>query len=133
MDDDIKLTVFYILENVGFYDNILKKGLKTARMRDALYKTIAKIRNLFLPVFENVSDGLQGEGVKIFKQSNITHSYIRLENILGLKLSAHTVTLTEASNLLDDLCRRGEIQYEKNIEMLLISFILHKGNYQVNL
>ena len=33
-----KETVFDILENVGFYDNVPKKGLKPARMQDALYK-----------------------------------------------------------------------------------------------
>ena len=36
-DNFEKETVFDILQNVGFYDNIPKIGFKTARMRDALY------------------------------------------------------------------------------------------------
>ena len=53
---------------------------------------------------------LQGEGVKIIIPSNIIDIYTRLEILLGLKLSGHTDTLTEASNLLDELYKRGEIQ-----------------------
>ena len=53
---------------------------------------------------------LQGEGVKIILPSNIIDIYTRLEVLLGLKLSGHTDTLTEASNLIDDLYKRGEIQ-----------------------
>ena len=36
----------------------------------------------------------------------------RLEVLLGLKLSGPTDTLTEASNLLYELCRKGETQNE---------------------
>ena len=32
---------------------------------------------------------------------------------LGLKLSGHTDTLTEASNLIDELYKRGETQSEQ--------------------
>ena len=58
------------------------------------------------------SDDLQ-EGVKIIFPSNIVDIYTRLEKLLGLKLSGHTDTLTEASNLIDELYRRGEIQNEQ--------------------
>ena len=67
MDNEDKLTVFNILENVGPFDRMPKIGLKSARMRDASYnlpKAVAKIRNLSLPAIENievVSDNLQGE------------------------------------------------------------------------
>ena len=46
MNNEYKLTVFIILKNVGFYDNIPKIGFNSARMKDALYnlpKEIAKI------------------------------------------------------------------------------------------
>ena len=107
MDNVEKETVFDILENVGFNDNTPEKGLKTARSKDALYnlpKTIAEIRNSTLPareIIEDISDDLQGEGVKTIIPSNIIDIYTRLETLLGLKLSGHTVTLAETSNLID--------------------------------
>ena len=85
-------------------------------MRDGLFnlqKELAKIQNPTLPAIENVSDALQGEGVKIIIPSNITGIYTRLEILLGVKLSGHTDTLTEASNLIDELYKRGEIQNEQ--------------------
>ena len=45
--------------------------------------------------------------------SNIIDIYTRLENFLGLKFGDHTDTLTEASNLIDELYKRGEIQNEQ--------------------
>ena len=115
MDDEKKITVFNILKSVGFYNNIRKKGLKSARMRKALHdlpKAIHKIQNPPSLTIENVEDSsdLQGERVKIILPSNITDIYTRLQIILGLKLSGHTNTLTEAINLLDELYKRGEIQ-----------------------
>ena len=57
------------------------------------------------------SDDLSGSGVtKIIIPSNIIEIWTRLEVLLGLKLSGHTDTLTEASNLIDELYKRGEIQ-----------------------
>ena len=58
------------------------------------------------------SDDLQ-EGVKIIFPSNIIDIYTRLEILLGLSLSGHTDTLRKASNLIDELYRRGEIQNEQ--------------------
>ena len=125
MNDEDKSTVFDILRNTGFYSTKHKKGLKSARMQDALYnlpREIAKIRNPPLPAIENESDNLQGEGVeKIIIPSNKIDIYTRLEILLGLKLSGHTDTLTEASNLIDELYNRGELQKNNNIEMLLLN------------
>ena len=54
---------------------------------------------------------LEGQGIeKIIIPSNIIDIYTRLEILLGLKLSGHTDTLTEASNLIDELYKLGEIQ-----------------------
>ena len=100
MDNVGKETVFGILENVGFYDKILKKDLKSARMKDALYnlpKAIDKIRNPPLPTIENiedVSENLHGEVVKVIIPSNMIDIYTRLEILLEIKLSGHTDTLT---------------------------------------
>ena len=88
-------------------------------MKDALYNLtneIDKIRNPPLPPIENGSDNLQGEGVKIIIPSNIIDIYTRLEVLLGLKLSGHTDTLTEASNLIDELYKRGEIQNKQQYQ-----------------
>ena len=54
---------------------------------------------------------LKAKGVeKIIIPSNIIDIYTRLEVLLGLKISGHTDTLTEASNLINELYKRGEIQ-----------------------
>ena len=54
---------------------------------------------------------LKGRGVeKIIIPSNIIDIYTRLEILLGLKLSGHSDTLTEASNLIDELYKRGDIR-----------------------
>ena len=84
-----KETVYDIFENVGFYDKILKIGLNSVIMKDALYilpKAIAKIRNPPLPLIENIedsSDDLQGERVKIIIPSNISDNYTKLKLLLG--------------------------------------------------
>ena len=52
----------------------------------------------------NIDTKLKGRGVeKIHIPSKITVIYTRLEILLGLKLSGHTDTLTEASNLIDEI------------------------------
>ena len=67
-------------------------------------------------------NNLQGEGVKIIIPSNIIDIYTRLEVLLGLKLSGHTDTLTEASNLIDELYKRGEIQTKQQYRNALNKF-----------
>ena len=121
MNNEDKSIVYDILKNIGFYSTHHSKGMKSARMQDALYNLpneIRRIRNPPLPAIENESDNLQGEGVKIIMPSNIIDIYTRLEVLLGLKLSGHTNTLTEASALIDQLFKLGEIQKKNNIKML---------------
>ena len=77
--------------------------------------------------FKNTKDilkpnNLQGEGVKIIIPSNIIDIYTRLEILLGLKLSGHTDTLTEASNLIDELYKRGEIQNKQQYRNAINKF-----------
>ena len=75
--------------------------------------------------FEDISDGsshLEGQGMKIIKPSNIIDIYTRLEILLGLKLSGHTNTLTEASNLIDELYKRGEIRNKQQYRNALNKF-----------
>ena len=70
-----------------------------------------KLRNPSLPTIENAEgySGLKVKGVKIINPSNIIDIYTRLEILLGLKLSGHTDTLTDAINLIDEFYKRGEI------------------------
>ena len=126
MDDEDKLTIYNILKNTGFYSMKHIKGLNSARFKDAKYnlpKEIAKIQNPPLPPIENEADNLEGEGIqKIIIPSNIIDIYTRLEVFLGLKLSGHTDTLTEASNLIDELYKRGEIQNKRQYRNALNKF-----------
>ena len=64
----------------------------------------------------------QGEGVKIIIPSNKIDIYARLQVLLGLKLSGHFDTLTEASNLIDKLYRIGDIQNEQQYQNALSKF-----------
>ena len=59
---------------------------------------------------------LECQGVKIIIPSNISDIYTRIEILLRLILSCHTVTLAEASNLLDEKYKRGEIQNEQQYQ-----------------
>ena len=71
----------------------------------------------------NVDSTIKGKGIeKIIIPSNIIDIFTRLEILLGLKLSGHSDTLTDASNLIDELYKRGEIQKNSNIEMLSTSY-----------
>ena len=66
---------------------------------------VEEIRN---KMFNEIDLG--GQGHKIIIPSNIIDIYTRLEVLLGLHLSGHSDNLTEASNVIDELYRRGEIQ-----------------------
>ena len=66
---------------------------------------------------------LDGGGIeKLIIPSNIIDIYTRLEVLLGLKLSGHTDNLTDASNLIDELYKRGEIQNKQQDQNAPIKF-----------
>ena len=65
---------------------------------------------------------LEGQGVKIIIPSNIIDIYTRLEILLGLKKSSHSDTLTEASNLIDELYKRGEVKNKHQYRNVLNNF-----------
>ena len=88
----------------------------------SLPKLVEKIQNRTFEEIIDDSDDLQGEGVKIIIPSNIIDIYTRLEILLGLKLSGHTDTLTEASNLIDELYKRGEIQNKQHYRNAINKF-----------
>ena len=84
-----------------------------------LPKLIEEIQNKLFEEITDDYDDLHGEGVKIIIPSNIIDIYSRLEILLGLKLSGHTDTLTEASNLIDELYKRGVIQNKQQYRKAL--------------
>ena len=106
MTDTEKLVFRYILKKTSYYNRKLTKGRLSGRDRYIKYdldNDVARIMDSDIK--------LKGRGVeKIIIPSNIIDIYTRLEVLLGLKLSGHTDTLTEASNLIDELFRQGEIQ-----------------------
>ena len=99
-----------ILESLDFENYKAIRGeSKSGRYKQS--KTIFKKHNL------------EGQGIeKIIILSNIIDIYTRLEVLLGLNLSGHTDTLTEASNLIDELYKRGEIQNKQQYRNALNKF-----------
>ena len=65
---------------------------------------------------------VHGQGVTNFIPSNIIVIYTRIEILLGLKLSGHTDTLTEAGNLIDELYKKIEIFNKQQNENALDKF-----------
>ena len=128
MNNENKSIVYDILKNTGFYSTHHVKGMNSARMQDALYnlpREIARIRNPPITAIESESDNLEGQGLKIIIPSNIIDIYTRIEILLGLKLSGHTDTLTEASALIDQLYKLGEIQNKQQYRNALDKFLTH--------
>ena len=71
----------------------------------------------------NLGTKLSGKGItKIIVPSNVVDICTRLEILLGLKLSGHTDTLTEATSLRDELYKRGESQNEQQYRNALNKF-----------
>ena len=68
----------------------------------SLFKIDDDIENKTFDAIIDNSDYLVGQGLKIIIPSIIIDFYTRLELLIGLKLSGHTDTLTEASNLIDN-------------------------------
>ena len=85
---------------------------RDSKRKTFLTKTLPKLfEDIRNKTFDEID--LEGQGVKTIIPSNINDFYTRLEVLLGLKLSSHTDTLTEASNLIDELYKRNEIQNKK--------------------
>ena len=98
------------IKDLGYTGIGDKKSNRKTFLTITLPKLVNDIQNKPFEKITHDSDDLQGEGVKIIIPSNISDIHTRLEILLGLKLSGHTDTLTEASNLIDELYKRGETQ-----------------------
>ena len=96
------------IEYTGIGD---KKSSRKFFFTKTLPKLFEDIPNRTFEEITDSSDDLQGDGVhKIIVPSMIIDIYTRLEVLLRLKLSGHSNSLTEASNLKDELYKRGDIQ-----------------------
>ena len=99
MTDEDKLIFRDILQKTGYYNRKPTEDRLTGRDR---YIKIDRDNNVSRIL--NLDTELKGRGVEQFIiPSNKSDIYTRLEVLLGLKLSGHTDTLTEASNLIDEI------------------------------
>ena len=121
-ENDI-LMLYNIRNDLGYTGIGDNKSKRKTFLTETLPKLVEEIQNKIFEEINDDSDGLQGEGIeKIIIPSNIIDIYTRLEVLLGLKISGHTDTLTEASNLIDELFRLGEIQNKQQYRNALNKF-----------
>ena len=122
MNDAKVLTFHKILKTVQYDRSEDSNSKRSKSIKKKLKKRMDKILNppLSLPPteIENESD-LQGEAIKILITSNIIDIWTRLEVLLGLKPSGQTNCLTEASNLTDELYKRGKLENEQQYQNAL--------------
>ena len=83
----------------------------------SLPKLVAEIQNKSFEKFTAESDILEGQGMKIDISSINIHIWTTLKILLLLKLSCHSDILTEASNLIDEVKKRGEIENEHQYQI----------------
>ena len=97
MSETEKVVFRDILLRTIYNTNIAGKGKMSGRDTYIKYELDNEVRRIL-----NLDKQFKGRGVeKNVIPSNIIDIYTRLEILLGLKLSGHTDTLTEASNLID--------------------------------
>ena len=120
MNDNEKLVFRDFLNKTGYYSRKRTEGKPSGLdnyIKNDLDNDLARILDL------DIKPKLKGKGVeKIIIPSNIIDIYTRFEILLGLNLSGHTNTLTEASNLIDEFYKRGEIQTKQQYRNALNKF-----------
>ena len=111
-----------IIRDLGYTGIGDIKSKRKIFLTEKLPELVEEIQNKTFEEIIDEPDNLEGQGLKIIIPSNIIDIYTRLEILLGLKLSGHTDTLTEASNLIDELYKRGEIQNKQQYRNALNKF-----------
>ena len=112
-----------IINDLGYTREDDRDSKRKIFFTKKLPKLVEGIQNkTFEEITDNSDNDLEGDGLKIIIPSNIIDIYTRLEILLGLKLSGHTDTLTEASNLIDELYKRGEIQNKQQYRNAIKKF-----------
>ena len=121
-ENDILMLKNFI-NDLGYTGDGDKPSKRKIFLTVTLPKIVEEIQNkTFEEITLDSDNDLQGEGIKIIIPSNTVDIYIRLEILLGLNLSGHTDTLTEASNLIDELYKRGEIQNKQQYRNAIKKF-----------
>ena len=120
-EDDI-LMMYNIIKDLGCTGRGGRQSNRETFFTIALPKLFDDIQNRIFDENTGDSDDLQGEGVKIIKPSNVNCFYTRLAILLGLNLSGHIDTLTEASTLIDELYKIGELQNKQQYRNTLNKF-----------
>ena len=114
------LMLYNIMNDLGYTGIGDNKSKRKTFLTETLPRLVEDIQN---KTFEEID--LEGQGVKIIIPSNIIDIYTRLEILLGLRLAGHSDILTETSNLIDELYKRGEIQnrlqYQNAIKKIYFS------------
>ena len=105
--------MYKIIKDLGYTGRGDRQPHRRTFFTITLPKLVEEIQNKTFDEITDDSDDLQGEGIKIIIPSNTIDIYTRLEVLLGLKLSGHSDTLKEASNLIDEFYRIAEIQNEQ--------------------
>ena len=119
MSDMEKVVFRDVLQKTNYNTYKRGKGNMSGRDRYIRYELDDEVRRI-----PKLDKKLKGRGIeKIIIPSNIIDIYTRLEVLLGLKLSGHTDTLTEASALIDELYKRGEIQNKQQYRNALDKFL----------
>ena len=115
-----------IIRDLGYTGIGDNKSKRKTFLTEKLPKLVEETQNrTYEEITLDSDNNLQGEGLKNIIPSNINDIYTRLEILLGLfilELSSHTDTLTEASNLIDELYKRGEIQNKQQYRIALNKF-----------
>ena len=124
MNDNEKVVFRDILLKTDYYKRIPTKGRMPGCDRYIKFELdddVNRVPNLYTK--PKTKPKLKGRRLeKIIIPSNIIDIYTRVEVLLGLKLSGHSDTLTEASNLIDELYKRGEIQNKQQYRNALNKF-----------
>ena len=121
-NDDDFLMLYNIIRDVVYTGIGDRPSASRTIFTETLPKLVEEIQNKNFEEITGDSGDLQGDGVKTIIPNNIIDIYTRLEVLLGLKLSGHKDTVTEASNLKDDLYKLGEIQKKQQYRNALDKF-----------
>ena len=111
-----------IINDLGYTGVVDRDSKRKKFFTKTLPKLVEDIQNRTFEEITDSFDDLQGEGIKIIIPSNIIDIYTRLEILFGLKLFGYTDTPTEASNLIDQIYKMGDIQNEQQYRNALNKF-----------
>ena len=131
MSDNDILNFSNILREINYDPDTDRKSGRREYIRNKLASRVQKILNPPLSTiasgesdeYESLSSDLEGNGTKtIVVPSDSNEIWSRLQILLGLKLAGHTDTLIEASQLLDVLFKKGEIQTQQQYSNAIDKF-----------